>query len=89
MLSLGGSIPDCSLNIVGEVRVHDNVQVEIVFQVLGTFTSSMAVKNSENLDLGPQLIIYLRLLKFRLNHIENDCDTIFVCFPDQARVCVS
>jgi len=55
--------------------------MEIVLEILRAFAPSMPIKHSKYLYLRPQLVIYLRLLELRLNHIQNNCYSIFICLP--------
>jgi hypothetical protein len=84
LLSLLAALLNSLRNVLGKLRLHHNVVVQVVFQVLGALVSAMPVENAKNLDLGPTV----RLGRFvlRLDDIEYDCDTIFVCLAHSANI---
>lgn len=55
IIALFGTLNDGFIDVAWEFGQVDNVVVEIVFQVLSTFAPSVAVVDSENLNVGPIL----------------------------------
>jgi len=72
--------------MLGKQFVLDNIIVQVVAKIVCAGRSSMAVKYPEEAYLGP-LNIKLGLW-FWLENIENNTDTIFVVFSDNALVCI-
>jgi intracellular sulfur oxidation DsrE/DsrF family protein len=59
------------------------------FQIFCALVTSMAIVYSEDLDLWPHVIGQLWHLCNRLNDIQNNCNSIFICFSNQAYVRIS
>lgn len=77
---------DCLLNIVREFWLQYNVIVEMFLQVLGTLVAAMAIIDSKYLYLRPLVLGDLDFLVFRLDHVKNNSDSIFVCFSYQSNM---
>jgi len=71
---------------VGELRVQQDVVVEVILQVLRTLRPSMAIINSEDLNVGP--VRYGRNFICWMDNIEDDSDPVFIVLPDEAYVSV-
>ena len=60
---------DSLVDIGGELRLQNDVVVEVVFQVLGAPAPTMAVIHAKDLELGPVLRRDSRDFLSRLNHV--------------------
>ena len=58
----------------------------MLFQILSALIPSVAIVDSEYLDLGPFLLRKPGLLRTWLDHVEDDGDTIFICLADKSHV---
>ena len=52
-LCLDGAVFYSKRYVGWKLRLHNDVVVEIVFQIFSTFVSSMAIKHSKDLNFGP------------------------------------
>ena len=75
---------DGRAHVLRKHRVHDDVVVERVFEVLRALVSSMPVENSKNLNFRP--ICNLVCLFLGLDHIQDNCDSVFVALPHRAHI---
>ena len=80
---------DRRVHIVRELRLHYNVVVQMLLEILSTLVSSVSIVNCEYLYLWPNWFADLWLLGKRLNYVQNDCNTIFILFSNEANVSVS
>lgn len=60
----------------------------MLFQVLRTLIASVTVIHRKYLYLGPLIIRHFRLFLLGLNNIQNNRNSIFVCFSDQTNMCI-
>lgn len=60
----------------------------MLFQILRTLIASVPVIDRKYLYLGPLIIRHFRLLLLRLNNIQNNRNSIFICFSDQTNMCI-
>lgn len=77
---------DGGRHVLGEFWLQYDVVVEMLFQVLCALVAAVAVVDSEDLDFGPEIVGEFGLLGDWLDHVEDDGDSILVCFSDQADV---
>jgi hypothetical protein len=84
LLSFDSGCIDCLFKVLGKLRLHNNVIVKVIFDELGTLVSAMPIEDPKNLNLGPVWNPWLSLL--RLDHIQNDRDSILIGFPDRANI---
>ena len=80
------SFIDCRINICWEFRLHNDIVMEVLFQVFCTLVASVAIVDSEYLNLGPFIFGDFGLLAQGLDHIKNDCDPVLICFSDKANM---
>ena len=62
--------------------------MEVFFQILSALVASMAIVDCENLNLRPLVFCDFRLLAERLNYVENNCYSIFICLSDKPNMSV-
>jgi hypothetical protein len=72
------------MDVSREFRKIDYTIVKVVFQVLSTFASSMAIIDPEDLNVGP--VRHYWNLVHRMYHIKNDCYSIFIVLTDQSNI---
>ena len=82
------TLHDGLVHVHGEVWLHDNLIMKVLFQILGALIAAMTIINRENLDLRPLIIGNFGLLCGRLNNVENDSDSVLICFPHETNMCV-
>ena len=58
----------------------------MLFQILCTLIASVAIVDSENLYFWPQIIHSFWHFGKWLNHIQNNCDSILICFSDESHM---
>jgi hypothetical protein len=85
---VGNSAPfvDGLMDVVREVLLQDDVVVQVLLEVLGTLVAAMAVVDCEDLDLRPLVLLYLVFFAVRLDHIQNNCNSVFIHFSYQTNV---
>lgn len=83
-----GSTLNGSSYIGWELRLQDNVVVQVLLEVLGTLISSMAIVNSEYLYLGPHIVWELGLLRERLDYVEDNGNSVLVGLTNKTHMCV-
>ena len=52
-----------------KLRLHYDVVVKVLFQVLSALIATVAIVDSEDLNLGPLVFWQLGLLQLRLDHV--------------------
>ena len=57
-----------------------------IFEILSALVPAMPIENSENLNLGP--VGHFVCFFLGLDHIENDCNSIFITFAHSANISV-
>ena len=60
--------------------------MQVILEVLGALTPSMAVIDTENLEFGPLIGWYTRRLLGRLDYVQDDRNSVLVCFPYDSHV---
>ena len=60
----------------------------MLFQIFRTLIASVTVVDSKYLYLGPLIVRHFRFFLLRLNNIQNNRNSIFICFSDQANMCI-
>ena len=86
VLCPASTLHDRSFDISGELGLQDYIVMEGVFEILGALTASMAIVDSEDLQLGPHLGRYSGLLKRGLDHVQNNRNSIFIGLPHCAHI---
>ena len=76
------------VNVHREVWLHNNLVVEMLFQILSALVTTVAIVNSEYLYFGPQILTDFGLFSGWLDDVKNNCNTIFIGFPDETNMCV-
>lgn len=66
--------------------MHDDVVMKVLFQVLCALVATMAIVHSENLYLWPVRLLDLWLLAERLDHIQNNGNSVLICLSDKAHM---
>ena len=85
-LGLFTTSSDGVLDVGGEIRVHDDIIVKVVFQIFSAFMAAVAVEDAEDLNFRP--VRNTSPFLFRLDDIQNDGDTVFVDFTHRADICI-
>jgi hypothetical protein len=75
-------------NIVWKVWLHYDIVVQVLLEILSALVSSMAIVNCKDLDLGPLVLPDFGFLADRLNNIQYNCNSVFICFAHQTNVSV-
>ena len=63
--------------------------MQVILEVLGTLTATMTVVDTKDLQFRPLIGRYPWNFLGRLDHVEDDRDTVFVGLSDDSDVCVS
>jgi hypothetical protein len=88
VICLVGTLEYCGVDIVWKVGLHNDLIMEVFFQVLGTLVTSMTIIHCKNLNLRPLSIWHLWLLRQGLNNIQYDSNSILICFPHESHMSV-
>jgi hypothetical protein len=86
ILSLVRALPDGLWDVAWKLGLQYHIVMKIVFEILGTFTASMAIVHSEYLKFRPLLRWDLWYFLGWLYDIENDGDSIFVGLPHDTHI---
>lgn len=72
-----------------EVRLHYDLVVKVLFQVLSALVASVAIVHCEDLNFGPVDLGHFRLFGLGLYHIQDDRYSVLIRFPHQPNMCIS
>jgi hypothetical protein len=81
-----GSFEDGALDVLWKIWLENDVVVEMLFQILCALIASVTVIDRKYLYLGPLIVRHFRLFLLRLNNIQNNGNSIFICFSDQTNM---
>ena len=76
-------------NIRGKFWLQDNVVMQGIFEVFCTFTTTMAIEDTKDLQFRPWILWYPWIFLRRLYYVKNDWDAVFVGFANYSNVSVS
>ena len=79
---------DCSLDVVREFWLQDDIVMEMLLQVFCALVSSMTIIDSKYLNFRPLLFRNLRLLVDGLNDIQNNSYSVLICLSDKAHMSI-
>ena len=82
------SFYDGSVDVKRKVRLHDDLVMEMLFEVLSTLVASVAIIHGENLKFGPFSLWYFWFFWQWLDNIQDDSNSILVSFSNQPNMCV-
>ena len=80
---------DCSLDVVREFWLQDDIVVEVLFQIFCALIASVTIIDSKYLNFRPLIFRDLWLLVDGLDHIENDSYSVLICLPDEPHMSIS
>jgi hypothetical protein len=75
-------------DIIREVRLHNDLVVEVLLQILCTLVTAVAIIHGKYLNLWPVWLRHFRFFQNWLNDVEDDCNTVFIGFPHETYVSV-
>ena len=78
----------CCLNVLRELLLHNNVVVEVFFQIFSALIASVTIINCENLYFRPIILWNLVMFSLWLNDVENNRYSVFIWFSNQPNVSV-
>jgi hypothetical protein len=89
LVSQFGSFLNCTLHVFREIRLKNDIVVQMFFQILSALVASMPIVDRKDLNLWPEVIGHLWFLLLGLDYIQNNCDPVFIHFSHKTNMCIS